>query len=80
MANGVLEQALAGGASRVAYAAEAGISMPTATGDLRARTDAGFLARKGAGRSTSYLQTEEVRAILEEQLRYRWPSTGPTGR
>jgi Fic family protein len=59
-----LEQSLAGGAERAAYAAEAGVSLPTASGDLRRLADAGLVSQQGRTRSTRYVAT----ALLREQL------------
>jgi Fic family protein len=49
-----LEQALYGFCVRAEYAAEAGISLPTASNDLRRLVDAGWLVAEGQGRSVRY--------------------------
>jgi DNA-binding transcriptional ArsR family regulator len=59
-----LERSLVGGAERAAYAAEADVSLPTASGDLRRLADAGFVEQQGRTRSTRYVAT----ALLREQL------------
>jgi Fic family protein len=60
----VLERSLVGGAERAAYAAEADVSLPTASGDLRRLADAGFVEQQGRTRNTRYVAT----ALLREQL------------
>lgn len=57
-----LEQSLFDGVERASYAAEAGISMPTASGDLRRLLDAGLIVRRGGGRRTRYHAAEALRA------------------
>jgi hypothetical protein len=59
-----LERSLVGGLERAAYAAEADISLPTASGDLRRLADAGLVIQQGRTRSTRYVAT----ALLREQL------------
>jgi Fic family protein len=59
-----LERSLVGGAERAAYAAEAEVSLPTASGDLRRLADAGLVAQQGRTRSTRYVAT----ALLRERL------------
>jgi Fic/DOC family len=49
-----LEQSLFHGADRAAYAAEAGVSAPTASNDLRRLLDAGLVEQRGKGRTTRY--------------------------
>jgi hypothetical protein len=57
-----LEQSLVDGLERKAYAAEADISLATATTDLRRLVDAGLVIRQGRTRSTQYVAAEELRA------------------
>lgn len=59
-----LEQGLFEGATRGAYAAEAGVSAVTAGGDLRRLLDAGLLTRVGRTRNTRYVATEELRRLV----------------
>lgn len=59
-----LEQALAGRVDRSSYAAEAGVSDPTASGDLRRLVDAGWLQQVGAGRSTGYVPSPTLEGVL----------------
>jgi Fic family protein len=56
-----LEQSLFDGAERAAYAAEAGISLATATSDLRRLLDAGLVTQVGRTRSTHYVASDELR-------------------
>lgn len=56
-----LEQALTAGLDRASYTAEAGVSDATGSADLRRLVDAGFLTVLGAGRTTSYEPTDELR-------------------
>lgn len=57
-----LEQSLFEGVERKAYAGEAGISLATATTDLRRLSDAGLLTQQGRTRNTRYLASEALRA------------------
>ncbi|MGO9319934.1 MAG: Fic family protein [Solirubrobacteraceae bacterium] len=50
-----LEQSLFHGTDRAAYAAEAGVSTPTASSDLRRLLDAGLISQRGRGRTTRYV-------------------------
>jgi Fic family protein len=59
-----LERSLVGGAERAAYAAEADVSLPTASGDLRRLADADLVEQQGRTRSTRYVAT----ALLREQI------------
>lgn len=61
-----LEQSLLGPTDRTAYAAEADVSLPTATADLRRLLDAGLVIQRGRGRSTAYLASERLRDAVEE--------------
>jgi Fic/DOC family len=56
-----LEQSLFDGAERAGYAAEAGISLATATSDLRRLLDAGLVTQLGRTRSTRYVASDELR-------------------
>jgi Fic family protein len=58
-----LEQSLFDGAERAAYAAEADISLATATSDLRRLLDAGLVAQLGRTRSTRYVASDELRRV-----------------
>ena len=61
-----LEQSLFDGADRAAYSAEAAISPATASADFRRIHDAGLVERRGRGRSTRYVATEELRTRVSE--------------
>jgi len=56
-----LEQSLFDGAERKAYAAEADISLATATTDLRRLADADLISQRGRTRSTKYIATQTLR-------------------
>jgi hypothetical protein len=56
-----LEQSRFDGAERAGYAAEAGVSLATATTDLRRLVDAGLIRQHGRTRNTRYLATEALR-------------------
>jgi Fic family protein len=64
-----LEQSLFDGTDRATYAAEADVSAPTATNDLRRLLDARLIEQQGRGRSTRYVATERLAADLLQQLR-----------
>lgn len=49
-----LERSLIGGADRAGYAREAGVSLATASGDLRRLVDAGLVERRGATQNARY--------------------------
>jgi Fic family protein len=55
-----LEQSLFDGTDRTKYAAEADVSAPTASNDLRRLLDAGSITQRGRGRSTHYLASERL--------------------
>jgi Fic family protein len=55
-----LEQSLFDGTDRTRYAAEAGVSAPTASSDLRRLLDAGLLTRQGRGPATRYVASERL--------------------
>lgn len=59
-----LEQSLIGGVDRASYAAEADVSTPTATNDLRRLLDAGLVVQLGRGRATRYVASDELRARI----------------
>ncbi len=56
-----LEQSLFGGAERSAYAAEADVSLATATNDLRRLADARLVMARGRARSTRYIASPHLR-------------------
>jgi Fic family protein len=55
-----LEQSLFQGTDRAAYAAEADVSAPTASSDLRRLLDGGLISQFGKGPSTRYLASEKL--------------------
>jgi hypothetical protein len=55
-----LEQSLFDGVDRAGYAAEAGVSSPTASNDLRRLLDAGLIAQRGRGPATRYIASERL--------------------
>jgi Fic family protein len=57
-----LEQILFHGTDRTTYAAEAEVSAPTATNDLRRLMDAGLIQQRGRGPSTRYVASERLAA------------------
>jgi Fic family protein len=59
-----LEQSLFQGTDRTSYAAEAEVSPPTASNDLRRLLDSGLVIRQGRGRTTRYLASKTLRAEL----------------
>ncbi len=64
-----LEQSLYDGTDRATYSAEADVSAPTATSDLRRLLDAGLIEQQGSGPSTRYVATERLTADVRRQLR-----------
>lgn len=64
-----LEQSLFDATDRATYAAEAEVSAPTATNDLRRLLDAGLIEQQGRGPSTHYVATERLTADVRELLR-----------
>lgn len=66
-----LQDGLLGSVDRAAFAAAAGVSPATATGDLRRLVDAGLLTQRGQGRTTSYVAADGLRRDVEEHLRGR---------
>lgn len=61
-----LEQSLFHGADRAAYCAEADVSPATASADFRRIHDAGLVDRRGRGRLTRYLATDDLRGRVTE--------------
>jgi Fic family protein len=59
-----LQQSLFEGVERAAYARDAGVSLPTATNDLRRLVDAGLVLQHGRTRSTRYRASAALRALL----------------
>lgn len=55
-----LEQSLFHGTDRAAYVAEADVSGPTASSDLRRLLDAGLISQQGRGPATRYLASEQL--------------------
>ncbi len=55
-----LEQSLFQDTDRAGYAAEADVSAPTASNDLRRLLDAGLIGQRGRGRATRYLASEQL--------------------
>lgn len=55
-----LEQSLFQGTDRAAYAAEADVSAPTASSDLRRLFDAGLISQQGKGPATRYVASEQL--------------------
>jgi Fic family protein len=55
-----LEQSLFQGTDRTGYAAEADVSAPTASSDLRRLLDAGLIRQQGKGRATRYAASEQL--------------------
>jgi DNA-binding transcriptional ArsR family regulator len=62
-----LEQSLFQSTDRASYAAEADVSAPTASNDLRRLPDAGLISRQGRGRATRHVASER----LVEDVRQR---------
>ncbi|HLM85117.1 MAG TPA: Fic family protein [Solirubrobacteraceae bacterium] len=55
-----LEQSLFRGTDRAAYSAEADVSTPTASSDLRRLLDAGLISQQGRGRTTRYVASDRL--------------------
>jgi len=66
-----LEQSLFDGVERGAYATEAGISLATASSDLRRLLDAGLLVQRGRARSTRYVASDELRTQVAAEVSAR---------
>lgn len=60
-----MEQALTDTTDRARYMAEAGISLATASADLRRLLDSGMLESHGRRRSTRYLASDQLRQLAE---------------
>jgi DNA-binding transcriptional ArsR family regulator len=54
------------------YAAEADVSAPTASNDLRRLLDAGLVVQQGKGRTTRYVASESLRGELRPHLDSGW--------
>jgi hypothetical protein len=63
-----LEHSLFDGVERAAYAGEAGISLASASSDLRRLVDAGLVVQRGRTRSTRYLASTTLREHLDSAL------------
>jgi Fic family protein len=63
-----LEQSLFQGTDRAAYAAEADVSAPTASSDLRRLLDAGLISRLGRGPATRYGASEKLSRDVSDHL------------
>src|SRR4051812_33554231 len=59
-----LEHSLFGGVHRATYAAEADVSAPTASIDLRRLVDAGLVVQQGRARTTRYVASDELRRLV----------------
>jgi DNA-binding transcriptional ArsR family regulator len=59
-----LEQSLFQGIDRASYVAEADVSAPTASADLRRLLDAGLVDQQGKGRTTRYRASAALRADI----------------
>ena len=55
-----LEQSLVEGTDRASYSAEADVSSPTASNDLRRLLDAGLITQQGRGPTTRYVASERL--------------------
>lgn len=62
-----LEQSLFRGVDRNSYTAEADVSPPTASNDFRRLLDAGFVAKRGAGRAARYVASESLRKEIRDR-------------
>ena len=63
-----LEQSLFQGTDRAAYAAEADVSAPTASSDLRRLHDARLISQQGRGPATRYVASEQLARDVRDQL------------
>ncbi len=63
-----LEQSLFEGTDRATYAAEADVSTPTASTDLRRLLDAGLISQQGRGPATRYVASSELRSAVDTRL------------
>ena len=62
-----LDQSVFTGVDRASYTAEAQVSAPTASNDLRRLLDAGLVVQRGKGRNTRYVASEGPRADLQRR-------------
>jgi DNA-binding transcriptional ArsR family regulator len=62
-----LERSLMGGATRMAFGREAGVSPATASADFRRLLDAGLVDLRGQGPSTRYVASPRLRRELRER-------------
>lgn len=60
-----LEQSLFDGVDRASYAREAGVSLPTATNDLRRLSDAGVVVAEGQTRNRRSRASDALRRLVE---------------
>ncbi len=63
-----LEESIFPGTNRAAYAAEADVSAPTASNDLRRLLDAELIVRQGRGRTTRYMASDALRRDASQHL------------
>jgi Fic family protein len=63
-----LEQSLFQGTDRAIYMAEADVSAPTASSDLRRLRDAGLISQQGRGPATRYLASEHLTRDVRGRL------------
>jgi Fic family protein len=66
-----LEQSIFMGVDRASYTAEADVSAPTASNDLRRLLDAGLVVQRGKGRNTRYVASNAVHADLQRRRTQR---------
>jgi len=63
-----LEQSLFRGTDRAIYVAEADVSAPTASSDLRRLLDAGLISQHGRGPATRYVASEQLARDIHGHL------------
>ena len=63
-----LEQGLIQGTDRAVYVAEADVSAPTASSDLRRLLDAGLISQQGRGPTTRYVASEQLTRDVRHHL------------
>ncbi len=63
-----LEQSLFQGTDRTAYVAEAAVSAPTASSDLRRLLDAGLISQRGRGPAIRYVASEQLARDVRAHL------------
>lgn len=63
-----LEQSLFEGTDRATYSAEADVSAPTASSDLRRLLDAGLITQRGRGPTTRYVASEGLADAVQRRL------------